>query len=60
MSSVEPLPPLPNLIIAGAPKCGTTSLFDYLVQHPQVGGSSVKETCYVMDRGYPLFKAQSN
>jgi hypothetical protein len=60
MSSVEPLPPLPNLIIAGAPKCGTTSLFDYLVQHPQVGGSSVKETCYFMDRGYPLFKAQSN
>ena len=24
----------PNLFIAGAPKCGTTSLHDYLVQHP--------------------------
>lgn len=60
MSSVEPLPPLPNLIIAGAPKCGTTSLFDYLVQHPQVGGSSVKETRYFIDRGYSLFKTESN
>ena len=60
MNPVESSPPLPNLIIAGAPKCGTTSLFDYLVQHPQVGGSSVKETCYFMDRDYSLFKAESN
>lgn len=60
MNPAESPTPLPNLIIAGAPKCGTTSLFDYLVQHPEVGGSSVKETCYFMDRGYPLFKADSN
>ncbi|MEM6749651.1 MAG: sulfotransferase [Planctomycetota bacterium] len=28
--------PKPNLIIAGAPKCGTTSLHHYLDQHPEV------------------------
>lgn len=26
----------PNLFIVGAPKCGTTSLYEYLRQHPQV------------------------
>jgi len=47
---------LPNLIIAGAPKCGTTSLFDYLAAHPEVCPSKVKETCYLMDEDYPLYK----
>jgi hypothetical protein len=32
-----------NIIIAGANKCGTTSLFRYLSAHPKVTGSSVKE-----------------
>ena len=32
-----------NIIIAGANKCGTTSLFRYLSAHPRVTGSSVKE-----------------
>lgn len=27
---------LPNLFIVGAPKCGTTSLYEYLRQHPQI------------------------
>jgi Sulfotransferase family len=35
---------LPNLVIAGVPKAGTTSLFDYLAQHPDVCPSDVKET----------------
>lgn len=34
---------LPNAIIIGAMKSGTTSLFDYLVQHPEVCGSRTKE-----------------
>jgi cytochrome P450 len=34
---------LPNAIIIGAMKCGTTSLFDYLIQHPDVCGSRTKE-----------------
>src|ERR1700744_256409 len=34
---------LPNFFIVGAPKAGTTSLFNYLDQHPQVYMSSIKE-----------------
>jgi len=35
-----------NFFIAGAPKAGTTSLYEYLDQHPQVGMSSIKEPNY--------------
>lgn len=34
---------LPNLLIVGAPKCGTTSLHHYLAAHPEVSMSDVKE-----------------
>lgn len=34
---------LPNLLIIGAAKCGTTSLHYYLDQHPQVSMSRMKE-----------------
>ena len=34
---------LPNFFIVGAPKAGTTSLFYYLDQHPQVYMSAIKE-----------------
>ena len=37
---------LPNLLIVGVPKSGTTSLFEYLVQHPEICGSAVKEPGY--------------
>lgn len=33
----------PNIFIVGAPKCGTSSMYDYLSQHPQVFGSEHKE-----------------
>jgi hypothetical protein len=33
----------PNLFIVGAPKAGTTSLWEYLRHHPQVHMSAVKE-----------------
>lgn len=36
----------PNFFILGAPKCGTTSLADWLNQHPQVWFSPVKEPFY--------------
>jgi hypothetical protein len=52
--------PLPNLIIGGAPKCGTSSLFQWLADHPEVCGSRVKEIFYLMDRDHPLLKAESN
>lgn len=37
---------LPNFIIAGVARCGTTSLFHYLNQHPEIGMSKVKEPKY--------------
>jgi hypothetical protein len=37
---------LPNLVIAGVEKAGTTSLFWYLSQHPQICASQVKEINY--------------
>jgi hypothetical protein len=39
-------PHLPNLLIAGVAKAGTTSLFRYLAQHPDVCPSDVKELRY--------------
>jgi hypothetical protein len=51
---------LPNVVIAGAPKCGTTSLFAWLNDHPEICGSTVKETRFLMDRGDCLFRRDSN
>jgi hypothetical protein len=47
---------LPNLVIAGVAKAGTTSLFRYLAQHPDVCPSSVKEARYftALRYGEPL------
>jgi hypothetical protein len=36
--------PLPNFLIIGAGKAGTTSLYHYLRQHPQIFMSRIKET----------------
>lgn len=41
--------PYPNLFIIGPPKCGTTSLFDWLSAHPDTLSSKVKETYYFYD-----------
>jgi len=35
---------LPNFLIIGAAKCGTTALYHYLDQHPEVFLSPIKET----------------
>ena len=37
---------IPNLFIVGAPKSGSTSLYEYLRDHPDVFMSAVKEPCY--------------
>lgn len=42
---------VPSFMIAGAMKCGTTSLYQYLLQHPQVVGARKKEIHY-FDWGY--------
>ena len=43
---------LPNFVIAGVNKAGTTTLFDALAAHPQVAHSSVKETCFWLPLRY--------
>lgn len=40
----------PNVIIAGAPKCGTSSLYFWLAAHPEVCASKQKETFYFADQ----------
>ena len=37
---------LPNFFVVGAGKAGTTSLYSYLRQHPDIYMSPVKEPCY--------------
>lgn len=34
---------MPDFIIIGAQKCGTTSLYNYLIQHPQIAPAATKE-----------------
>lgn len=41
------------LIIGGVTKAGTTSLFTYLGDHPEICPSSLKETCFFLDADYP-------
>lgn len=43
---------LPNFLIAGAAKCGTTSLYKYLQQHPEVFMPNRKEPNYFCE-SYP-------
>lgn len=51
---------LPNLIIAGVVKGGTTSLYTYLARHPDICSSSVKETCYFLKYRYGQWDARYN
>ncbi|MEQ8822380.1 MAG: sulfotransferase domain-containing protein [Sumerlaeia bacterium] len=48
MESSGDTPPaaLPNFIMVGAPKCGTTAMFRYLSAHPEVFMSDPKEPMY--------------
>lgn len=49
MRSTNPLPPpasrgaYPNFFLVGAPRCGTTSMYTYLKQHPEIYLSVLKE-----------------
>jgi hypothetical protein len=40
---------VPNFFVVGAPKAGTTSLYRYLDQHPQIYMSPIKEPHYLAD-----------
>lgn len=48
---------LPNFIIAGFPKCGTTSLYHYLSEHPEIYMPKQKELHYFT---YPIISAIIN
>ncbi len=43
---------IPNLVFTGVDKAGTTSIYTYLMGHPDVGGSLIKETCYFLPPRY--------
>jgi hypothetical protein len=50
----------PNFFIIGAPKCGTTSLFNYLKTHPDIFLASIKEPGYfATDRFRRVFDEES-
>lgn len=51
---------LPNLIIAGAPKAGSSSLFHWLAAHPEVYGAPCKETFYFIDQDSSLLRPEAN
>lgn len=51
---------VPNVVIAGAPKCWPSSVFNWLAAHPEVGSPREKELFYLMDKGHPLLKRNSN
>jgi hypothetical protein len=50
----------PNLIIAGVPKAGTTSVFAWLADHPDGAGSIVKETNYFSGKQDPQINKDTN
>jgi hypothetical protein len=58
MSNPISAPNLPNFLVIGAHKCGTTALYHALQQHPQVFMSSVKEpSFFTFERTPPRFNS---
>jgi hypothetical protein len=48
----------PNFFIAGAPKCGTTALYEYLSPHPNIFMPELKEPHFFSkDLTYPIIKS---
>ncbi|MBL3658896.1 sulfotransferase family protein [Fulvivirga sediminis] len=47
MNNQKDKPVLPNLLVVGVAKCGTSSLHQYLEQHPEVYMSHTKEPRYI-------------
>jgi hypothetical protein len=45
---------LPNFLIVGAAKCGTSSLHNYLAYHPQIFMSKVKEPRFISSQFTPF------
>ena len=51
---------VPNLMIPGAPKAGTSSLQRWLADHPDALGSVEKETYYFVDPGTHMHRPDSH
>jgi hypothetical protein len=47
---------LPNFVIAGAPKSGTSSLHSWIADHPDALGSKEKETYFFVDPGSHMYR----
>jgi hypothetical protein len=45
---------LPNFLIIGAPKAGTTTIFNVLLQHPDIYLCKIKEVGFFWAKGQPL------
>ncbi|MEM9834298.1 MAG: sulfotransferase [Bacteroidota bacterium] len=45
---------IPNFLIVGAAKCGTTSMSEYLKQHPQIFISEIKEPRFLSSQAHPF------
>ncbi len=51
---------LPNYLIIGAQRCGTTSLYEYLIRHPRILSSLTKEVHYFdynFDKGQSWYRS---
>lgn len=51
----------PDFIIIGGQKCGTTSLYNYLIQHPEIVAAATKEVHFFdlqFDKGVEWYEAQ--
>ena len=51
---------LPNFYMIGAPKCGTTSMFHWLSEHPEVCTSHPKETYFFADPEIDILNVKPN
>jgi hypothetical protein len=53
---------LPDFLLAGFPKCGTTSLYHYLIQHPNILSGAAKEMWFFSNppntRTFGWYKSQ--
>ncbi|MBT9386740.1 sulfotransferase domain-containing protein [Pseudooceanicola sp. CBS1P-1] len=51
---------LPDLYICGFTKCATSSLHDWLVQHPKISGGFQKELEFLYDRDSYFYRPECN
>lgn len=52
---------LPDFLVIGAQRCGTSTLYQYLIQHPCIGGAARKEVSFFdrhFERGLDWYRAQ--